>query len=35
MQSDLAELFAYLAETQAIEWLAANDPQDFRYLGGL
>ncbi|MEO0707627.1 MAG: hypothetical protein AAF050_18440 [Cyanobacteria bacterium J06649_5] len=35
MQSDLTELFAYLAETQAIEWLAANDPQDFRYLGGL
>ncbi|MEO1685041.1 MAG: hypothetical protein AAFS06_17510 [Cyanobacteria bacterium J06631_12] len=35
MQTDLAELFAYLAETQAIEWLAANDPQDFRYLGGL
>ncbi|MEL6554855.1 MAG: hypothetical protein AAFQ63_15520 [Cyanobacteria bacterium J06621_11] len=35
MQSDLAELFAYLAATQAIEWLAANDPQDFRYLGGL
>ncbi|MEL6263449.1 MAG: hypothetical protein AAFR12_20550 [Cyanobacteria bacterium J06626_6] len=35
MQADLAELFAYLAETQAIEWLDANNPQDFRYLGGL
>ena len=35
MQADLAELFAYLVKTQAIEWLAANDPKDFRYLGGL
>ena len=35
MQADLAALFAYLVKTQAIEWLTANDPQDFRYLGGL
>ena len=33
-QADLAELFAYLAETGAIEWLA-SDQRDFRYLGGL
>ena len=33
-QANLTELFDYLAETQAIEWLA-SDHQDFRYLGGL
>ena len=33
-QADLAELFNYLAETGAIEWLA-SDQRDFRYLGGL
>ena len=33
-QADLAELFDYLAETGAIEWLA-SDQRDFRYLGGL
>ena len=33
-QADLAELFDYLAETGAIEWLA-SDQRDFKYLGGL
>jgi hypothetical protein len=33
-QSDLAELFAYLGQTGAIEWLA-SDQRDFKYLGGL
>ena len=33
-QADLAELFDYLAETSAIEWLA-SDQRDFRYLGSL
>jgi hypothetical protein len=33
-QADLAELFDYLAETGAIEWLA-SDQRDLRYLGGL
>jgi hypothetical protein len=33
-QSDLAELFDYLGQTGAIEWLA-SDQRDFRYLGGL
>jgi hypothetical protein len=33
-QSDLADLFAYLSQTGAIEWLA-SDQRDFRYLGGL
>ncbi|MEO1791245.1 MAG: hypothetical protein AAFR25_03345 [Cyanobacteria bacterium J06629_19] len=33
-QSDLVELFNYLAETGAIKWLA-SDRRDFRYLGGL
>ena len=33
-QADLTELFDYLAETGAIEWLA-SDQRDFRYLGGL
>ena len=33
-QADLAELFDYLAQTQAIEWLA-SDQRDFRYFGGL
>ena len=33
-QAELAELFDYLAETGAIEWLA-SDQKDFRYLGGL
>ena len=32
-QADLAELFDYLAQTNAIEWLA-SDQRDFRYLGG-
>ncbi|MEL7142347.1 MAG: hypothetical protein AAFR25_01545 [Cyanobacteria bacterium J06629_19] len=34
IQANLIELFDYLAETNAIEWLA-NDHQHFRYLGGL
>ena len=34
IQSDLAELFDYLAETGAIEWLA-SDCRDFKYLGSL
>ena len=34
VQSDLTELFDYLAQTGAIEWLA-SDQRDFRYLGGL
>ncbi|MEL6881778.1 MAG: hypothetical protein AAFP09_14725 [Cyanobacteria bacterium J06607_10] len=34
IQSDLAELFDYLAETGAIEWLA-SDCRDFKYLGNL
>ena len=33
-QADLAELFDYLGQTGAIEWLA-SDQRDFRYLGGL
>ena len=33
-QADLAELFDYLAQTNAVEWLA-GDCRDFRYLGGL
>ena len=33
-QADLAELFDYLVQTNAIEWLA-SDQRDFRYLGGL
>ena len=33
-QADLAELFDYLSQTNAIEWLA-SDQRDFRYLGGL
>lgn len=33
-QADLAELFTYLAETQAIVWLA-SDQRDFKYLGSL
>ncbi|MEL6355033.1 MAG: hypothetical protein AAFR58_25310, partial [Cyanobacteria bacterium J06627_28] len=33
-QSDLAELFDYLSQTGAVEWLA-TDRKDFRYLGGL
>lgn len=33
-QIDLSELFDYLNQTGAIEWLA-SDPRDFRYLGGL
>ena len=33
-QAQLAELFDYLSQTGAIEWLA-SDPRDFRYLGGL
>ena len=33
-QADLAELFDYLSQTQAIEWLG-SDRKDFRYLGGL
>ena len=33
-QSALAELFDYLAETGAIEWLA-SDCRDFKYLGSL
>ncbi|MFK8184485.1 MAG: hypothetical protein AB8B99_14015 [Phormidesmis sp.] len=34
IQADLAELFDYLSETGAIEWLA-NDCRDFKYLGNL
>jgi len=33
-QADLAELFDYLGQTGALEWLA-SDQRDFRYLGGL
>jgi hypothetical protein len=33
-QSDLSELFEYLAQTGSIEWLA-SDQRAFRYLGGL
>lgn len=33
-QLDLAELFEYLSQTGAVEWLA-SDYRDFRYLGGL
>ena len=33
-QADLAELFDYLGQTGAIEWLA-SDQRSFRYLGGL
>ena len=33
-QADLAELFDYLVQTNAIEW-QASDRRDFRYLGGL
>ena len=33
-QADLVELFDYLVQTNAIEWLA-SDQRDFRYLGGL
>ena len=33
-QADLAELFNYLVQTGAVEWLA-SDQKDFRYLGGL
>ena len=33
-QADLAELFDYLVQTEAIEWLA-SDRRTFRYLGGL
>ncbi|CAN5657009.1 hypothetical protein BH23CYA1_BH23CYA1_00080 [soil metagenome] len=33
-QPDLAELFGYLGQTGAIEWLA-SDQREFRYLGGL
>jgi hypothetical protein len=33
-QADLAELFDYLVQTGAIEWLA-SDQRAFRYLGGL
>ena len=33
-QADLAKLFDYLAQTEAIEWLA-SDRRTFRYLGGL
>ncbi|MEA5466961.1 hypothetical protein [Leptothoe sp. PORK10 BA2] len=33
-QADLTELFDYLKETGAIEWLA-SDQREFRYLGGL
>ncbi|MEL6854678.1 MAG: hypothetical protein AAFO83_06160, partial [Cyanobacteria bacterium J06607_13] len=34
MQADLSELFDYLSQTGAIEWLSSNK-KDFRYLGGL
>jgi len=33
-QAQLSELFDYLSQTGAIEWLA-SDQRDFRYLGGL
>ena len=33
-QAQLAELFEYLSQTGAIEWLG-SDRKDFRYLGGL
>ena len=33
-QADLADLFDYLVQTNAIEWLA-SDQRDFKYLGGL
>ncbi|MEO1685680.1 MAG: hypothetical protein AAFS06_20785, partial [Cyanobacteria bacterium J06631_12] len=33
-QADLSELFDYLNQTDAIEWLS-SDQRDFRYLGGL
>ena len=33
-QADLTELFNYLVQTGAVEWLA-SDKKDFRYLGGL
>ena len=33
-QADLAELFDYLAQTQAISWIG-SDQRDFKYLGGL
>ena len=33
-QADLTELFDYLSQTGAIEWLA-SDQRNFRYLGGL
>ena len=33
-QADLSELFAYLVQTGAVEWLS-SDQRDFRYLGGL
>ena len=33
-QAQLADLFDYLSQTGAIEWLA-SDQRDFRYLGGL
>ena len=33
-QADLADLFDYLSQTKAIEWLA-SDKRDFRYRGGL
>ena len=33
-QADLAALFDYLAQTQAIEWLA-SDKREFCYIGGL
>ena len=33
-QAQLAELFDYLCQTDAIEWLA-SDQRNFRYLGGL
>ena len=34
VQADLTELFDYLAQTGAVEWLA-SDRRDFRYCGGL
>ena len=33
-QAKLAELFGYLAQTGAVEWLS-SEQRDFRYLGGL
>ena len=33
-QADLSELFGYLAQTSAIDWLS-SEQRDFRYLGGL